>query len=117
MKFEDVFLTEKQTILGPDRDVGSIPKTHSLNISAQNLFHDFSMYIGEAVISPLITVGEAFMVDPHQVLNGRVKVMHVDGILGDVVAPIVGLTVGNAAFHTTTGQPDGKTTWMVVSPE
>ena len=28
MKFEDVFLTEKQTILGPDRDVGSIPKTH-----------------------------------------------------------------------------------------
>ena len=25
MKFEDVFLTEKQTILGPDRDVGSIP--------------------------------------------------------------------------------------------
>ena len=28
MKFEDVFLTEKQTILGPDRDVGSIPNTH-----------------------------------------------------------------------------------------
>ena len=29
MKFEDVFLAEKQTILGPDRDVGSIPITRS----------------------------------------------------------------------------------------
>ena len=29
MKFEDVFLTEKQTILGPDRDVGAIPITRS----------------------------------------------------------------------------------------
>ena len=28
MKFEDVFLTEKQTILGPDRDVGSVSVTH-----------------------------------------------------------------------------------------
>ena len=33
MKFEDVFITEKQTILGPYRGVGSIPKTHS------TLFH------------------------------------------------------------------------------
>ena len=32
MKFEDVFLTEKQTILGPDRDVGSIPITRSIFI-------------------------------------------------------------------------------------
>ena len=29
MKFEDVLLTEKQTILSPDRDVGSIPITRS----------------------------------------------------------------------------------------
>ena len=34
MKFEDVFLTEKQTILGPDRDVGSIPITRSIFILA-----------------------------------------------------------------------------------
>ena len=35
MKFEDVFLTEKQTILGPDRDVGSIPITRSTFILAR----------------------------------------------------------------------------------
>ena len=34
MKFEDVFITEKQTILGPDRDVGSIPITRSTFVSA-----------------------------------------------------------------------------------
>ena len=38
MKFEDVFLTEKQTILGPDRDVGSIPITRSSFILDQEIF-------------------------------------------------------------------------------
>ena len=36
MKFEDVFLTEKQTILGPDRDVGSIPITRSISFQTCN---------------------------------------------------------------------------------
>ena len=75
------------------------------------------MYIGEAVISPLITVGEAFMVDTHQMLNGRVKVMHVDGVFGDVVAPIVGLTMGDAALYAATSKPYGKAAWMMVPPK
>ena len=37
MKFEDVFLTEKQTILGPERDVGSIPITRSILIIAHKI--------------------------------------------------------------------------------
>ena len=97
--------------------MGSIPKTHSLNISAQNLFHHFTVHIGEPVVAPLITVGEAFMVDPHQMLNGRVKVMNVDGVLGDVVTPIVCLTVGDAALYAATSKPYGKAAWMMVPPK
>ena len=43
--------------------------------------------------------------------------MHVDGILGDVVAPIISLTVSNAAFYSSSRQPDRKTARMMVSPE
>ena len=95
--------------------MGSIPKTHSLNKSAQNPFHHFTVHIGEPVVAPLITVGEAFMVNPHEVLNGRVKVMHMDRILGDVVTPIVCLTVGDAALYAATSKPYGKAAWMMVT--
>ena len=54
----------------------------------------------------MITVGEFFMVDAEEVEDGGVKVMHVDGILGDVVAPVVRLAVRDAAFYTASGHPD-----------
>ena len=41
MKFEDVFLNEKQTILGPDRDVGSIPITRSILFHSADLQQRF----------------------------------------------------------------------------
>ena len=43
--------------------------------------------------------------------------MDVDGILGDVVTPIISLTVGNSAFYSSSRQPDRKTARMMVSPE
>ena len=75
------------------------------------------MHVGEPIIAPLITVGEAFMVDPHKVLNGRVKVVYVDRVLGYVVAPIVSFAVGDATLDPSAGEPDGKTSRMMVSPK
>ena len=75
------------------------------------------MHISEPVITSLITVGKAFMVDSHKVLNGCVKVVHVDRVLGDVVTPIISLAMGDAALYTTAGKPDRKTARMMVSPE
>ena len=43
------------------------------------------------------------------------QVVNVDGILGNVVAPIVGLAVGDAAFYAAAGKPDGKAAGMVVA--
>ena len=75
------------------------------------------MHISEPVITSLITVGKAFMVDPHEVLYGRVKVVHVDRVLGDVVAPFVGFAVGDATLDPSAGEPDGKTARMMISPK
>ena len=81
------------------------------------MLHNFSVNIGQPKVTPLITVSEAFMVDTHEMLDGRVKVMHVDGILCNVVAPIVGLAVGDATLYATACKPDRKTARMMVSPK
>ena len=64
------------------------------------------MDVGKAVVSSLITVGEFFMVDAEEVEDGGIEIVDVDRVLGDVVAPIVGLTVCDAAFYSTAGHPD-----------
>ena len=64
------------------------------------------MYIGEPVIAALVAVGEFFMVDAEEVEDGGIEIVDVDRVLGDVVAPIVGLTVCDAAFYSTAGHPD-----------
>ena len=43
--------------------------------------------------------------------------MDVDGVLGDVVTPIISLTVGNTALNPSAGKPDRKTAWMMIPPE
>ena len=58
-----------------------------------------AMHIGKPVVTPLIAIGKAFMVDPHKVLNGRVKVVNVNWVLGYVIAPIIGLAVGDTTLH------------------
>ncbi len=41
--------------------------------------------------------------------------MYVDGVLGDVVAPIISLAMSDAALYPSAGQPDGKAAGMVVA--
>lgn len=46
------------------------------------------------------------MVDAEKVQDCGVEVMYVDGVLGDVVAPIVGLAVSDSTFYPPAGHPD-----------
>ena len=54
----------------------------------------------------MITVGEFFMVDTEKVEDGGIEVVDVDWVFGDVVTPIICLTVCDAAFYSTAGHPD-----------
>jgi len=55
------------------------------------------------------------VIDPQQMQDGRVKVMYVDRVLGDIVAPIISLAMSDAAPYPSAGQPDGKAQGMVVA--
>ena len=55
------------------------------------------------------------MVDTEEMLHRGVQVVHVDGVLDDVVAELIGLAVSLAAFDAATGHPEAEAAWVVVA--
>ena len=55
------------------------------------------------------------MVDAEEMQDGGVQVMHVHGILGHIVAEVVGLAVTGAGLHAAAGHPHGEATRVVVA--
>ena len=55
------------------------------------------------------------MVDTHEVQDGGVQVVHMHGILGDVVAEVVGLAVRGARLHAAARHPHGEATRVVIT--
>ena len=54
------------------------------------------------------------MVDSHLVKNRRLKIMDMNGLVGNVDAVVIGLAVGHSPTDSGTGQPVGKTIRMMV---
>ena len=75
---------------------------------------DFSRDVGEAVASTLVFEGKFFMIESHEVEDGGVEIVDVDGVPDDVVAEVVGLAI-YAGFYAAAGHPDGKAAGVVVA--
>ena len=55
------------------------------------------------------------MVKPQQMQNGRIQIMHVDRILGDIHTKVVRLAKTDAPLNASAGQPHGKRVFVVIS--
>ena len=55
-------------------------------------------HIGQAVIATAVAVGGTLVVDPHQVQNRRVKIIHVNRLLHGSHTMFIGRTVDVAAL-------------------
>ena len=90
-----------------------------------------SVDIGEAKISPLVTVSEFTMVDTKQVQNGGIEIVNMHGILspvilvwadditiliGEVVSIFIGLSISDTRLDPSACHPGGKSTGMVIPP-
>ena len=84
--------------------------------SRQDLRDDVAFDVGQAEVAALELVGELFVVDPQQPQHRRVQVVHVDGILDDVVAELVGAADGHARLGAAAGQPHRERPRMVIAP-
>ena len=47
-------------------------------VSSEDFFHHMAMYVCEAVVTACVAVGQFFVVDAHEVQEGRVEVMDVN---------------------------------------
>lgn len=73
------------------------------------------MHVGQAVTSPLVLEYKLLVINPHQMHDGSLKIMHMHRIFDDIIAKIIGLTVHKSFFHARTSHPDGETARMVVA--
>ena len=69
----------------------------------------------EPLVEPLELEREPFVVDPHQMEERGVERVHVDGVLDDVVAEVVGLPEDRPPLGAAAGHPHAEVARMVVA--
>ena len=74
------------------------------------------MNISQSKFATLVAPSETLVIESQQVQNGRVEVVNMDWILSDVHSEIIGLTVRNPAFNSTSGQPHRIRVFMMITP-
>ena len=83
---------------------------------AEDVPHDVRFFdAGEFGVEAAEGVGELLVVDAEAVEHRGVQVAEVDGVLGDVVAEVVGLAVFDAGLHAGAGEPDGEAAAVMVA--
>ena len=74
-----------------------------------------AVHVGQTEVSSAVAVGQPFMVQSHQVENGRMQVMDVDYVLDSVPAEVVGGAVDHASPYAAAGQPHREAERMVLA--
>ena len=89
----------------------------TLACSGQYFFKDMGLFLdsGEPEVEALELIGEVFRSDSQLVQDGGVQVAHVHDVFFGIVAEVVGVTIGHAAFHTATGHPDREPLDVVIA--
>jgi hypothetical protein len=70
---------------------------------------------GWFLVESLEAKGKAIVIHSEAVEDGGVEVADVDGIFGDVVGKVVGLSVADTAFDAAAGQPEAEAAAVVVA--
>ena len=102
----------------PRVDVGGCP-TCSLgddqDVSRQQLIQNIPSHVGQSVLAAVVRVGEAFVVDAHQVQHCGVQVVDGDGVDDRLVADVVGFAETGTAFDASARHPGDEALGVVVS--
>ena len=73
------------------------------------------MHIGQAVMPSLKFECQFGVVDTQAMQNGRVQIVNVYRVAGDVITEIVCFTLSDAGLHSAAGQPDGEAAGMMIA--
>ena len=102
----------------PRVDVGGCP-TCSLgddqDVSRQQFVENIPSNIGQSVLAAVVGVGEAFVVDAHDVQHRGVQVVDGDGVDDRLVADVVGFAETGPSFDARSGHPGDEALGVVVA--
>ena len=82
----------------------------------QNVLDYLSVYVGQAEVSPRVSVRQAFVVQAHEVQDGRMEVVDVGSIFDGSQPKYIGSAIAETGFDSATGHPDRETVVIVVTP-
>src|SRR5260370_5720660 len=71
--------------------------------------------VGQAEIPAAITLGQLGVLNPEELEDGGVNIVHVDGFLDRLKAEIFGSAVDLAALHVAAGEPNGDAERMLIA--
>lgn len=61
------------------------------------------MDIGQSIITAAVTIGELFVVQPHEMHDGRVQIVHVHAVLHSAHSKVTGRPMGVPWLDPATG--------------
>src|SRR5439155_10608759 len=76
--------------------------------------HYVAVDIGQPEVAALVLEGEPRVVDTQAMKDGRVQVVHMNRILGDVITKVVGLAECDTRLYAAARHPDGKAAGMMI---
>ena len=77
--------------------------------------HDMAMDIGEAIVAPLVAIGQSLMVHSKEVETGGMKIVDMDLIFDHAEAELVGGAISESVFHAAAGHPDGEAFLVMIA--
>ena len=75
---------------------------------------DGTVDIGQAEVAAGVAVRQLFVIETHQVENGRVEVVHVHPLFNRRKTKIIAGSIDGPSFYPATCQPDGEPVVVVV---
>ncbi len=74
----------------------------------ENVLHHTPVDIREPIIAPIVAEREPLVIEPEQMQQRRVQIVHVDFILHRAVAKFIRRPVFDAGLHAAAREPDAK---------
>ena len=82
---------------------------------SQDLLDHFAGNIGQPVTSAVVVIGQSLVVEPEQVKNGGVQIVHADAIFNGFVANLICLPVTNSSLDPRAGHPLQESFRVVIT--
>lgn len=95
-------------MLWPASRMSGVGGANTIPPLGQQRVHNVAPHIREAVIAPLVAIGEPFVVDAQTVQQGGLKIVHVDRVRDHLVPEFVGGADGH--------QKRGHQPWICRRP-